>query len=193
MKTAGYYRLDPARIMFNMWDHFEYLSPTEADEAISIAEGPCRDIFWRDGMILPDATVAAVKASEILGPIVVFQEIPANFDKRVINRQSTTDLSHKEVHAWRARRVAEAQAAEEAKASRKANAAELERKLGQCMSQCKDGEGIVDANGFTYFKCKCKDSRTFCSAKEFKAHENLKQHKTEFGKVDENGDYVKGQ
>ena len=40
---------------------------------------------------------------------------------------------------------------------------------------------------------KCKDSRTFCSAKEFKAHENLKQHKTEFGKVEENGDYVKGQ
>ena len=191
MKTAGYYPLDPARIMFNMWDHFEYLSPTEADEAIRIAEGPCRDIFRRDGMILPDATVAAVEASEILGPIVVFPEIPANFDKRVINRQSTTDLSHKEVHAWRARRVAEAQAAEEAKASRKATAAELERKLGQRMSQCKDGEGIVDANGFTHFKCKCKDSRTFCSAKEFKAHENLKQHKAEFGKVDENGDYAK--
>ena len=58
-------------------------------------------------------------------------------------------------------------------------------------SICKDGEGIVDCNGFTQFKCKCKDSRTFSSAKEFKAHENLKQHKCAFGKVDENGDYVK--
>ena len=191
MKTAGFYPLDSARIMYNMWEHFEYLSPTEANEAIRIAEGPCRDIFRRDGMILPDATVAAVEASEILGPIVVFPEIPANFDKRVINRQSTTDLSHKEVHAWRARRIAEVQASEEAKASRKATAAELERKLGQRMSICKDGEGIVDCNGFTQFKCKCKDSRTFSSAKEFKAHENLKQHKCAFGKVDENGDYVK--
>jgi hypothetical protein len=56
------------------------------------------------------------------------------------------------------------------KQSRKATAAELDRKLGQRMSHCKDGEGIVDANGFTHFKCKCKDSRTFSSAKEFEAH-----------------------
>jgi hypothetical protein len=65
MKTAGFYPLDSARIMYNMWEHFEYLSPTEADEAIRIAEGPCRDIFRRDGMIFPDATVAAVEASEV--------------------------------------------------------------------------------------------------------------------------------
>ena len=131
MKTAGFYPLDSARIMYNTWEHFEYLSPTEANEAIRIAEGPCRDIFRRDGMIFPDATVAGVEASEILGPIVVFPEIPADLDKRVLNRQSTSDLSHKEVHAWRSRRIAEVQASEEAKASRKATAAELERKLGQ--------------------------------------------------------------
>jgi hypothetical protein len=142
-------------------------------------------------MILPDAIVAAVEASEILGSIVVFPEIPANFDKRVLNRQSTTDMSHKQVHAWRARRITNVQAAEAARASRKATAAELERKLGQRMSRCKDGEGLVDSNGFTQFKCKCKDPRTFSSAKEFKAHENLKQHKFVYGKVDENGDYVK--
>jgi len=61
------------------------------------------------------------------------------------------------------------------------------------MKTCKYGEALVDANGFSNFKCKCKDPTTFCSAKEFKAHENLKQHRSEFGKVDENGDYVKGQ
>jgi hypothetical protein len=190
MRTAGVHPLDPARMMYNMWDHFEYLSPSEATEAIKIAEGPCRDEFRRAGMILPDFTVTAVQANEMLGPVVVFPEIPANFDKRVLNRQSTTDMSHKQVHAWRARRVADVQAAEAAKASRKATAAELERKLGQRMMACKDGAGEVDENGFMHFKCKCKDSRTFSSTKEFKAHENLKQHKSEFGKVDAFGDYV---
>ena len=82
------------------------------------------------------------------------------------------------------------------KQSRKATAAELDRKLGQRMCTHESLQGrrrhrcIVDANGFTHFKCKCKDSRTFSSAKEFEAHENLKQRKCEFGKVDENGDDV---
>ena len=162
----------------------------QAQEAISIAEGPLRNEFKQSGMIFPAMIEATIRASELLGPVVIFPEMPEHFDKRVLNRQSTVDCSHKQVHEWRARRNADTQAAKAAVAAKKITAADLEKKLCDRMRNCKDGAGEADADGFIQFKCKCKESKTFSSAKEFKSHEKLSKHKKAFGKVNERGDYV---
>jgi len=181
---AGLYPLNYGKIMHNMYDHFDDLSPECAAEMIRVADQELGAIFAERGVIWARETEAAIRANPILNAVIEFPEMPPNLEHLAWNRQTLVDCSHSVTQTLNRQRAEAADNARQAAIVRTTNAAQLKERLQNRMRDCIASQ---DATSLLY-NCHC--GGTFDGKTGFKAHEkNNKSHKEKYGVLNEHGEY----
>jgi hypothetical protein len=182
---AGLYPLNFGKIMHNMYDHFDELTPEQAAEIVRVASEELGPVFETRGTIWSRETEAAITANPILNQVIDFPEMPPNLEHLAWNRQTLVDCSHARIQQINAERAVAAEAARQEIMQRKSTAAEIEARFITRYETCAASQDPATKK----FNCHC--GGLFDGRSGFKAHEKAGKHVAMYGIVNEHGEYVK--
>jgi hypothetical protein len=181
---AGLHPLNFGKIMHNMYDHFDQLTPEQAVELVRIASEELGPVFESRGTIWSRETEAAIVASPILNQVIDFPEMPPNLEHLAWNRQTLVDCSHSCIQQINAERIVAAEAARLDVVQRKSSKAEIEARFISRYETCAASQDPATKK----FNCHC--GGMFDGRAGFKGHEKSEKHVARYGTVNEHGEYV---